>query len=165
VEHSPRLALRRDDEKIGVRMKTLQWEHAKRLFELALDKRPEERSRFLEENCGGDTSLRDQVVSLLERNDRAGSFLERPFLEQSGLATRSIQVDTLFPIESVLLSRFRILRLAGRGGMGEVYEAEDLELHGRIALKTVRSEIARDPASIARFKQEIQLAPASLTRT
>jgi serine/threonine protein kinase/Tol biopolymer transport system component len=139
-------------------MKTLQWEHAKRLFELALNKRPEERSRFLEENCGGDTSLRDQVLSLIERNDRAGSFLERPFIGQSGLVTRSVQVDTLFPIDSVLLSRFRILRLAGRGGMGEVYEAEDLELHDRVALKAVRSEVACDPASIARFKQEIQLA-------
>ena len=42
--------------------------------------------------------------------------------------------------------------------MGEVYEAEDLELKGRVALKTLLPEIAADPRMIARFKQEIQLS-------
>jgi Tol biopolymer transport system component len=139
-------------------MKAQEWEYAKRLFETALNKAPEERARFLNEICGGDASLRNLVVSLLERNDRAGSFLDQPFLEQSGAASCWGRADTVFPIDSVLLGRFRIVSLAGRGGMGEVYEAEDLELHDRIALKTIRSEIARQPKIIARFKHEIQLA-------
>jgi eukaryotic-like serine/threonine-protein kinase len=42
--------------------------------------------------------------------------------------------------------------------MGEVYEAEDLELRERVALKIVRPEIAADPRSLERFKREIQLA-------
>jgi serine/threonine protein kinase/Tfp pilus assembly protein PilF len=42
--------------------------------------------------------------------------------------------------------------------MGEVYEAEDLELHERVALKTVRPEVAADSRAIDRFKREIQLA-------
>lgn len=42
--------------------------------------------------------------------------------------------------------------------MGEVYEAEDLELREHVALKTVRPEIAGDRRTMARFKQEIQLA-------
>jgi Tol biopolymer transport system component len=139
-------------------MKPQQWEYAKRLFEAALNKKPEERASFLEETCGGDASLCNQVVSLLEQNDRAGSFLERTFWEQSDAAPSSIQQDIVFRINSVIMSRFRIVSLAGRGGMGEVYEAEDLELHDLIALKTIRSEIARDPEIIARFKREIQLA-------
>jgi hypothetical protein len=42
--------------------------------------------------------------------------------------------------------------------MGEVYEAEDLELSGHVALKTLLPEIADDAGMIARFKQEIQLS-------
>ena len=58
----------------------------------------------------------------------------------------------------VISGRYRIARFLGRGGMGEVYEAEDVELHERIALKTLRPEIAGDTRNISRFKQEIQLS-------
>src|SRR5262249_800533 len=54
--------------------------------------------------------------------------------------------------------RYRILRFVGRGGMGEVYEAEDQELKDRVALKTLLPEIAADERMIDRFKREIQLA-------
>src|SRR6185295_15450304 len=54
--------------------------------------------------------------------------------------------------------RYRILRFVARGGMGEVYEAEDVELRGRVALKTIRPEIALDRQAIDRFKREIHLA-------
>ena len=41
--------------------------------------------------------------------------------------------------------------------MGEVYEAEDLTLKDRVALKIIRSEIASDPLVVERFKREILL--------
>src|SRR5207253_9370697 len=63
-----------------------------------------------------------------------------------------------FSPQDVLAQRFRIVRFIGRGGMGEVYEAEDLELHEHVALKTIRAEIAPDARSIQRFKREINLA-------
>jgi TolB-like protein/tetratricopeptide (TPR) repeat protein/tRNA A-37 threonylcarbamoyl transferase component Bud32 len=58
----------------------------------------------------------------------------------------------------VVAGRFRIVRLLARGGMGEVYEAEDLDLNGRVALKAIRAEIGDDELSRERFKREIQLA-------
>jgi serine/threonine protein kinase len=58
----------------------------------------------------------------------------------------------------IVSSRFQIIRIHGRGGMGEIHEAEDLELRTRIALKIVRPEVARDPRGLARFQREIQLA-------
>ena len=58
----------------------------------------------------------------------------------------------------MISGRYRIVRFVGRGGMGEVYEAEDLELRERVALKTLLPEITGDARSIARFKQEIQLS-------
>jgi eukaryotic-like serine/threonine-protein kinase len=55
-------------------------------------------------------------------------------------------------------ARFRIVRFIAKGGMGEVYEAEDLQLGERVALKTILPEVAGQPELMARFKQEIQLA-------
>jgi len=57
-----------------------------------------------------------------------------------------------------LADRFRVSRFIARGGMGEVYEAEDLELGESVALKTVRAEIAADPRALERFKTEVHLA-------
>lgn len=58
----------------------------------------------------------------------------------------------------VLGGRFRILRFVGQGGMGEVYEAEHLDLRERVALKTVRADIAGDQRAMERFRREIHLA-------
>ena len=58
----------------------------------------------------------------------------------------------------ILAKRYRIVRFLNRGGMGEVYEADDLELQERVALKTLLPEIAGDARMVARFKQEIQLS-------
>jgi eukaryotic-like serine/threonine-protein kinase len=63
-----------------------------------------------------------------------------------------------FAKSQILAGRFRVLRFVARGGMGEVYEAEDQELNERVALKTVRFEMAHDEKNVERFKREIQLA-------
>ena len=58
----------------------------------------------------------------------------------------------------VVAGRFRVLRLIGQGGMGQVFAAQDLELGTKVALKVVRPEIAGRPGAIERFKQEVHLA-------
>src|SRR5688572_17288905 len=63
-----------------------------------------------------------------------------------------------FNRDEEVAGRYRIVRFIARGGMGEVYEAEDLELGGRVALKTVRLDAAGDRHAIERFKREIHLA-------
>ncbi len=57
-----------------------------------------------------------------------------------------------------LAGRYRVAGFIARGGMGEVYEVDDLELRERVALKTVRPEVARDTFAVERFRREIQLA-------
>ena len=44
--------------------------------------------------------------------------------------------------------------MIGTGGMADVYIAEDLRLHRKVAVKILRSDLARDPAFVARFKKE-----------
>jgi serine/threonine protein kinase/tetratricopeptide (TPR) repeat protein len=72
--------------------------------------------------------------------------------------TRSIEQSTLFHSNDLLCNRFRVVRFIARGGMGELYEAEDLTLGEHIALKTIRPEIAKDARSTQRFRREVQLA-------
>ena len=63
-----------------------------------------------------------------------------------------------FSVGELAAGRFRILRFIAQGGMGEVYEAEDLELGERIALKTIRPDIAASEGMLGRFRQEVQLS-------
>jgi tetratricopeptide (TPR) repeat protein/tRNA A-37 threonylcarbamoyl transferase component Bud32 len=57
-----------------------------------------------------------------------------------------------------IAGRYRVERLLGVGGMGEVYEVHDGELDERVALKTVRVEMADEPVVLERFRREAQLA-------
>ncbi|HWJ56413.1 MAG TPA: serine/threonine-protein kinase [Vicinamibacterales bacterium] len=59
---------------------------------------------------------------------------------------------------SLLAERYRILGLIGRGGMGEVYRAEDLRLGQTVALKFLPAAVAEDPQRLAQFHHEVRIA-------
>ena len=64
---------------------------------------------------------------------------------------------SVFAPGDLLAERYRVVRFLAQGGMGEVYEAEDLELRENVALKTISARHDQD-AALDRFKREIQLA-------
>jgi serine/threonine protein kinase/WD40 repeat protein len=61
-------------------------------------------------------------------------------------------------VEQRILGDFRLVRPIGRGGMGVVYEAEQISLNRRVALKTLPLAAVLDPKQLARFKNEAQAA-------
>jgi serine/threonine protein kinase/tetratricopeptide (TPR) repeat protein len=81
-----------------------------------------------------------------------------PLPSRSGSPFRARAERPTFGPGDIIAQRYRVSRFIARGGMGEVYEADDLELRERVALKTVRSEVAGDTLAVERFKREIQLA-------
>src|SRR5262245_15664726 len=59
---------------------------------------------------------------------------------------------------SVIGERYRIIGLLGRGGMGEVYRADDLRLGQPVALKFLPASLESDPERLSRFHSEVRLA-------
>src|SRR6266568_80261 len=63
-----------------------------------------------------------------------------------------------FPPGTLLAGRYRIVGRLGKGGMGEVYRADDLKLGQPVALKFLPDELLRDGAALARFHREVRIA-------
>src|SRR5438874_1808428 len=58
---------------------------------------------------------------------------------------------------AVLANRYRIVALAGRGGMGEVYRADDLKIGQPVALKFLSEDLERDPERLERLLSEVRI--------
>lgn len=105
------------------------WQRMQSVFDAVVDLPAPERQRVLDEQCGSDPSLRRLVESLLhcEGGNQAQDAVHAAL--KSAAAT----------VESSEIPNFRVLRRLGEGGMGIVYEAEQLQPRRRVALKLIRA--------------------------
>ena len=87
-----------------------------------------------------------------------GRFQEGTFCPKDGtqLLPDGEQPESL--VGQVIAGRYRLTKLLGQGGMGEVYAAEHVHITKRVAVKVLHPEISHNPEALARFKQEAQSA-------
>jgi serine/threonine protein kinase len=130
------------------------WERLKPLFHAALEEDTQNRAAFINSACNGDIELKRHLEQLLDAEQKGTGSLDAPVAHLNGFFNDN---GARFRTGELVLGRFRIVRQVGRGGMGEVYEAEDLQL-GTVALKTIRGGIASSSDAFERFRQEVQLA-------
>jgi serine/threonine protein kinase len=130
------------------------WDRLKPFFEAAVETEPADRQAFLA-SLDVEEEIRmelRELVKAFETNGSTCNSLPAGFQELFPAALSSLKSG------DVVGGRFRIVRWLGHGGMGDVYEALDLELSQAIALKTIRAEISGNEEILSRFKREVQIA-------
>jgi serine/threonine-protein kinase len=129
------------------------------MYEVLLDQPARERDSWISAACHGDDELASELRRLMAEHTETG-FLDHPITALTGLTPFDLLPDRRFRDGDILCDRFRVVEFIARGGMGEVYEAYDLELHESIALKAIRPAIAVDPQITSQFKREVRRARA-----
>ncbi|MBV8831192.1 MAG: serine/threonine protein kinase, partial [Acidobacteriaceae bacterium] len=133
------------------------WKRVEDLYHAALEYAPAQRDAFLSSACGDDAELRREVDSLLSSSDEAKSLFEKPAWEGVFEVTSS-SPNTSVPLsQGALLGPYRIERLIGAGGMGEVFKALDTRLRREVAIKALPSGLVNAADALARFQREARI--------
>jgi hypothetical protein len=108
--------------------------------------------------CGSSFDISDSPTGTAPRPAAAPSPTPSPHRDLSPGGSPRPATGERFVPGTVLAGRYRIVGLIGRGGMGEVYRADDLKLEQPVALKFLPHGLDEDGARLARFYREVRVA-------
>jgi serine/threonine protein kinase/tetratricopeptide (TPR) repeat protein len=158
------------------------WRKIEQLYHAALELEKSQRAAFIQEACGGDALLQQEVESLVAQSEGADSFLEAPAMQVAAQAlamseTAADEDNALksHPLQSkagtqeggaarpagleagqVFTQRFHLVRKLGEGGMGQVWLAQQSSpLRRLVALKLIKGGIFGE-SLVRRFQSERQ---------
>jgi tetratricopeptide (TPR) repeat protein len=129
------------------------WALSREHFHAMLTLSPAERAGKLAAFSPEEADIRDELIRLFGAEDVVSDFLspEVP-------APTAIGFQPAFRPGDVVDARYDVVAFLGSGGMGEVYQVRDRQTNTTIALKTLRAEIASQPALVSRLRKEMLLA-------
>ncbi|MGH9843603.1 MAG: protein kinase domain-containing protein [Blastocatellia bacterium] len=132
------------------------WKKLDALFHEALALQGEARAAHLAKVCGGDGQLRAEAEKLIAAHERESSFIDSPiFAETAGLTDDRIESPV-----GRSIGPYYVVSILGRGGMGEVYQAEDTRLERKVAIKVLPAAFTQKPERVRRFEREAKAASA-----
>src|SRR5262245_29819178 len=134
-----------------------QWKKLDALFHEALELDKEARAAHLARVCGDDGQLREEAERLLAAHEREGDFIEAPsFAETMGPSADDLNQSPV----GRRIGPYQVISMLGRGGMGEVFLAEDTRLERKVALKILPGDFTQSPDRLRRFEREAKAASA-----
>src|SRR5689334_727677 len=123
------------------------------LFHAVLEQPREDREGYLKHACNGDESLYADVLSLITALDSRENIFEKPALDLGFRILSQLSKPSLIGRS---LGPYKIVSSLGKGGMGEVYLAEDTTLDRKVALKFLSAEFVGDNWPKRQLKKEAQ---------
>ncbi|HEY5839351.1 MAG TPA: serine/threonine-protein kinase [Pyrinomonadaceae bacterium] len=130
------------------------WQKVDEVLQAALDLPVTERAALLAEVRTGDPELHEEALSLIEAHQEAGDFLEAPAMETDA----QVLLEAEQPDREI--GPYKIVNRLGKGGMGEVFLAQDRRLGRLVALKTLPAYFVSDDERLRRFQTEARAASA-----
>ncbi|MGA9767612.1 MAG: protein kinase [Blastocatellia bacterium] len=133
------------------------WQKIKQVFQAALEVERGARTAFISQACGDDTDLRSEVEELVFAHEQTVNLIDESVFK---VAAELIEEDESESMIGRPLGPYKITGEIGRGGMGEVYLAEDARLGRRVAVKLLPARFTFDRERVRRFQQEARAASA-----